>query len=174
MMLRTLIAAGAILTAAACATPTPYREAAGPHDDGYSVQRIETDRFRVAFAGNSLTDLQTVETYLLYRAAEITLQQGADWFAILDRDTESDRRVVGSRFGPRYGGFHRAYYHPAFGWRPWYDPFWDDVSYREITRYVASAEIRVGRGAYPRDDPSYYDAADVRATLGSSIQWPEQ
>ena len=33
------------------------------------------DRWKVSFSGNSLTDRNTVETYLLYRAAELTDQQ---------------------------------------------------------------------------------------------------
>jgi len=57
----------------ACATPTPYQpnirgQAAS---GGYSEVRIEPDRFRVNFAGNSLTSRETVEGYLLFRAAEL-------------------------------------------------------------------------------------------------------
>jgi hypothetical protein len=50
--------------------------------------RIETNRFRVSFAGNSMTSRETVERYLLFRAAEITLQQGYDGFEMADRSTE--------------------------------------------------------------------------------------
>ena len=45
---------------AACATETPY----SPADDrgyGFTEQKIESDRYRITFAGNSLTDRQTVE-----------------------------------------------------------------------------------------------------------------
>lgn len=160
------------ILATACATQTPY----GPRDQGgygYTETRIEQNRFRVAFSGNSLTDQETVETYLLFRAAELTLQQGYDWFQIVDRDTEASRRVVGmggvhgvypSRFGYRY-------YHPIYGWYPWYDPFWDDYHYREITRFEADAEIFMGRGDKP-DGPDAYDAREVQMNLGPRIQYP--
>jgi hypothetical protein len=74
----------------ACATPTPYAPAAPTRSatNGYSEQRIEPARWRVNFSGNSLTSRETVETYLLYRAAELTLQQGHDWFSVVTRDTE--------------------------------------------------------------------------------------
>jgi hypothetical protein len=166
------MAAGALGLLAACASQTPY----GPQDAsgyGYAETRIESNRFRVAFSGNSLTDQETVETYLLYRAAELTLERGYDWFEIVERDTDANRRIVGT--GP-YPGFHRSafhyrYFHPAYGWYPWYDPFWNDVSYREVTRYQADAEVFMGRGQ-KSDSPRAYDAREVQANLGARIQYP--
>lgn len=168
----TIIAAS--LVVAACATATPYAPSAGPGAYGYAEQQIEPQRFRVSFSGNSVTDLETVETYLLYRAAEITLQQGGDWFAIVDRDTERETRISGgSVFSPRYGGFSRRYYHRGYGWRYWHDPFYRDydLNLREITRYESSAEIRVGSGPAP-NSPNVYDARQVRAFLGDEIVLP--
>ena len=65
-----LLTAGVLL--AACATPTPY-QASGSDGGiyGYSEQRIEGDRYRITFSGNSLTDRETVETYLLYRVGKV-------------------------------------------------------------------------------------------------------
>ncbi|HEU4430488.1 MAG TPA: hypothetical protein VFT98_17130 [Myxococcota bacterium] len=68
----------------ACATETRYQPAEGPGDYGYREQRIESDRWRVAFRGNSMTELESVEQALLYRAAELTLEQGFAWFRIVD------------------------------------------------------------------------------------------
>ncbi len=174
MNARVFIIAAALL-AAACATPTPYAPAGGAAGDfGYSERQIESNRFRVSFAGNSLTDLETVETFLLFRAAELTLQRGGDWFAVVDRDTERNTRVSGrSAFGPYYGGFSRRYFHPSFGWRYWHDPFFyghsNDFYVREITRYEASAEILIGRGPRLADNPNVYDAREVRANLANAI-----
>src|SRR6478609_6036647 len=112
MKKRTIAVALAILAAtlAACATATPYQpymqgQAAS---GGYSEARIESDRWRVNFAGNSLTSRETVEGYLLYRAAELTVQQGYDWFAIVQRDT--DKSV-------------RTYVDPDPFYSPWYGPY---------------------------------------------------
>lgn len=56
----------------ACTTATPYQPATLNHPaaGGYSDQQIEANRSRVTFAGNSMTSRQTVETFLLYRAAQ--------------------------------------------------------------------------------------------------------
>ena len=156
----------------ACATPTPYQPAIGAAY-GFQETAIESDRYLVSFSGNSLTQRETVETYLLFRAAELTLERGFDHFTIVRRDTDASRRFVGTGdpYRSRYG-FGYRYYHPIYGWYGWRDPFWDDVSVREVTRYEAQAEIVFGRGAAP-NDPDAFDAADVRRNLGPNIVRPE-
>ena len=98
--------AGSMLALAmlsACATATPYQpniavQPGRPVPGGFSEQRIEPERYRVSFAGNSLTSRETVESYLLYRAAELTQAQGFDWFTIADR--RSPDRPEGTRLCP--------------------------------------------------------------------------
>ncbi|WOR15763.1 hypothetical protein RYZ27_03685 [Hyphomonas sp. FCG-A18] len=187
---RLFAALAGLVLLGACATVTPY-QAATDQKFGYTNQQVEDDRWQVSFAGNSLTDRQTVETYLLYRAAELTRQQGYDHFRVVQRDTEANRRVVPVGFGPdpyfshfacdyrfygRYGRLSR-FHHPAFyGYRSrhgFYDPFWGHpYDYREIIRYEASSEILMGKGPKP-DDPAYFDAQDVLNNLGERIQRPE-
>ena len=107
--------AGLLATAvlAACATATPYQPATDGY--GYAEQRIENNRFRIVFNGNSETPRQTVETYLLYRAAELTLQSGYDYFVFASDSTDSSTRYLQSFSG--YGGWGPYYWGPrsAFG-----------------------------------------------------------
>src|SRR3546814_12247439 len=56
--------------------------------DGYQDQRIEGNRYRVTFAGSTATPRQTVENYLLYHAAELTLASGNDYFIVTQRSEE--------------------------------------------------------------------------------------
>lgn len=155
---------------AACATQTPYQPAdAGRF--GFQEQRIETNRVRISFRGNSLTDRETVETYLLFRAAELTLQNGSDYFIVADRDTEERTRLQGVG-RPRFA-FDYWYFSARRGWSPWYDPFWDEPnSYREVTRYEAVAEIAMFSGAKPAGDPDAFDAREVMANLQGRIVRP--
>lgn len=165
---------------AACATATPYQQANAPGSNsyGFSEQRIESDRFRVSFSGNSLTDRETVEAYLLYRAAELTLMEGYDYFRLVDRDTERRTQFRSTGVGPYspfYPNFypHWSYYHPYYGWRGAYDPFWNGRGdLREVTRYEASAEIKVYKGRKPQDDPTAFDAQEVVTNLEPRIQRP--
>lgn len=184
------MAAALVLAAglAACATPTPYQPNIGGHaaSGGFSETQIEPNRFRVTFTGNSLTSRETVEGYLLFRAAELTVQNGYDWFSVVERDTDkkSSTYVEPDPFyHPWYGGYgfwrpYWRYYGPGFGWRSW-DPFWGDpfwadrMDVRTIDRYDATAEILMHHGAKPQDDPKAFDAKAVMDNLRPRIRYPE-
>lgn len=170
-LVTTLCLAGAGLLAAACGTTTGYGPAAYDQGYGFAETRIEQNRWQVTFSGNSLTDLQTVETYLLYRAAELTNQQGFDYFVMVDRKLDEDTRFQSTGLGP--SPFAVQYYHPRWGWRyyrdPFYDPFYRNQDLREVTRYRAIAEIVMGQGPKPMD-PKAYNAEDVLMNLAPQIQ----
>jgi hypothetical protein len=171
----------AALLLSACTTPTPYQPLArgSQVSGGYSEQRLEDNRFRVTFSGNSLTSRQRVENYLLFRAAEITLQSGYDGFTMVNRATDPTVRTTVQRdpFGPgpwgwwgpswryHYGGYWRS-------WDPWGpDPFWADrVDVSTVTNYEATAEIVMFRGR--RDDPASFDARQITQNLGPTIEMP--
>ena len=188
-----IVTAAAALALAAgvagCATETPYApRVAGAHVGGYSEERLDGAHWVVRFSGNSLTSRETVERYLLYRAAELTIEQGYDWFDAGSTDTERKSRTVVEHdpfydrgFGLEYGWGWRPYwrYYDRGGmwmtWDPWMGrPFWaDTVQVREITRYVATVEIAMGKGAMPQDGRRVLDARQVVANLGPSIVRPK-
>ncbi len=137
-----LLAATAALALSACATATPYGPAGVDSRYGYADQRIDQNRFRVSFSGNSVTSREQVEMSLLLRAAEITLETGNDWFTTVNRDTERDVRYYANRdpfyydrYSPFWGPSWR--YRRAGAWSRWGDPF-DDGMIRQIDRYEAS------------------------------------
>jgi hypothetical protein len=172
---------------AGCATPTPYQPniPGQSSSGGYSEMQVEQNRWRVSFAGNSLTSRQTVEGYLLFRAAELTRQQGFDWFSIVDRNTERDARTYVDPdpfYSPWYGpyGYWRPswrYWGPGPGWNTW-DPYWGSpfwggsVDVRTVEKFEATAEIFMGKGPKPADDPRAFDAKQVIANLQPRIQYP--
>ena len=188
------LAAATLLSA--CATPTPYRPAMGSgfNRTGFSDQQIEQNRFRVSFAGNSYTSRETVERYLLFRAAQLTLESGGDYFILADRDTDKQTRTyttpgIGGGFGGGFGwggiggpwgGWAPGwrYYGRGFGWRAW-DPFWGDpfwgnnIDIRTVDRYEAMAEIVTGRGPKPAGNVRAFDARDVVDRIGPTVRFPE-
>ena len=182
-----------LLTAAvaACATPTPYQPyrpemTRGIHG-GYSEQRLAPDRFTVRFHGNDYTSRDRVEGYLLYRAAELTLQNGYDSFRIVDRHTEHDVRTYANPdplyrpwYGPDYGYWrpHWRYYRPGLGWGVWHpelgDPFWTNrIEMTTVESFEAEAEITLHRGVAPADARSF-DARATIARLGPTIELPKR
>lgn len=180
---------GALLIAG-CATETPYRPATGSgfYRTGFSERQVEANRFLVNFAGNTVTDRDTVERYLLFRAAELTLQNGFDYFVTVDRQTDRQARTYstpGAGFGPGWGyGGWGGYWGPSWrfygqpwggwgGWGPWGGGF-NDFDVRTVDRYEASAEIVMGRGTPPPGEVRAFRARDVVDRLGPTIVMPEQ
>jgi hypothetical protein len=169
-MLRKALAAaaiaGAVLLAACETAPTPYQPGGGSQP-GYSETRIENNRYRITFKGNSATGKETVETYMLYRAAELTLQNGYDNFTVAYRATDKDKDV---RSYGGYYGYGVPYYYPYsyWGWGLW-DPYWGAERYRSVTSYEANVEILMGRGA-KSEDPNAFDAREVSQNLGDKIE----
>ena len=167
-MWKPLMMLGVAATLAACATATPYGPAELGGGYGFSEQRIEENRFRVTFRGNSLTNRETVENALLFRAAELPVEQGFDHFIVVENDTEARTSLRGSSYPAFYGRygygfpFNRAfpYYAYGFGWGYPYDTY-----VREITRYSAVAFITMHRGEKPDDNPNAFDAREVIANL---------
>ena len=190
-------AASAALLVGACATETTYRPATGQgfSRTGFSDRQIEQNRFLVSFAGNSSTPRDTVERYLLFRAAEITLQEGGDYFVMVNRDTDLQSRTYttpGFNSGFGYGGFG-GYWGPSwryygrgrgfgggfgvggFGWSPWYGGgfgAFNDFDVETVQRYEASAEIVVGRGPIPRDNVRAFSARQVVDRIGPTVVMP--
>lgn len=183
-----LLAFAAAAALSACATPTPYQpNIPGQRESGgFSEQRVERNRFRVMFQGNTLTSRETVEGYLLFRAAELTVQNGFDSFAIVDRNTDRETRTYvepDPLYRPWYGSGYGAwrpywrYQGSSFGWRSWdpfgRDPFWGDrVDVRTVDRFEATAEIVMRRGPPPRGDLRTFDARAVIENLRPRIQYP--
>lgn len=190
--MRKLVIAGLLaITAglAGCTTATPYQpDLRGSQvSGGFSETRVTNDRFRVQFRGNTLTSRDTVERYLLYRAAELTLAQGYDWFEIDDRRTDRTQRTyVEPQLGPRFGyGFGYGmwqpswrYYGAGFGWRSWDpyfgDPFFADrMDIRTVQQFEAGAEIILHRGPTPEGSARAFDARQVKQNLEPTIVRPQ-
>jgi hypothetical protein len=88
-MKRLLILAAACASLTACSTPSVYAPAKGPNASGFAESRIESDRWRITYRGGSGGSPAQVNDYALLRAAELTLQEGYDWFRVENRYTEA-------------------------------------------------------------------------------------
>ena len=168
--MRQFLFAIAAASLAACATPTPFEPADGS-GYGFADQRIESNRYRISFRGNSLTTKEQVETALLLRAAQVTLENGYDHFIVVSDDTETERRTRVTDLGPRYG-FYPYYGFGAFPYYAWgypWGPGIGDVEVRESLRYSAFAYIVLGRGPKPEGNLLAYDAREVQKNLEGAV-----
>ncbi len=163
-----LVLAVSILSA--CVSPTPYQPAP-PRGFGFSEERLDQNRYRVMFRGNSLTKRETVEDYLLYRAAELTLQNGFSHFILVGRDVEAKTSY---RYWVDHYGGRGWFYH---GFPDWHDPFyrpWGSYDVQPVTTYTATAEIIMLKGARQDGDVRAFDAREVLVQVGPRVVRPEQ
>ena len=110
---------------------------------GYKETKTEDDRLKVAFEANMYTDTQTVKDYLLYRCAELTLENEFDYFIIIEQKDDTSRDYMASSgVGYASGQMNNA---PAYS-------------------YV----IKCGKGEKP-NEYNAYNAKDVKNNLESKI-----
>ena len=153
--MKRLIAAITLLGLAACASaPTRYAPAANASEMGYREQRLEQERYRVSFRGNPDLKGPQVEDMALRRAAELTVQNGYQWFNVVSRYTDLADGSY-SPTGPTIGiGGSSGSFGSGIGIGVGFN-FGGDSR-----QYEATLEILMGRGAKPAD-PSTYDAQQV-------------
>ena len=156
-----ILAAG--LGLSACASLAPYGAQQGPNGQGYSEQRIESNRYRVTYNGVGAPG--PVADYALLRAAELTTAQGYDWFEVTQRwvDGRPDsaggfRPSLGVGYGSgrssgRYGSYSSSGVGVGVG-----------LNFSGPSPTSTSLEVVMGRGAKP-DRPEAYDARGVAGAL---------
>lgn len=95
-----------LLVIAGCASPYAKRGVTG----GYNDIRIDTNHYRVRFDGNGYTKKETVWIFWFYRCAEVTKENGFQYFVI-----EPIKPQNKTQFLPHSQGcLQRACYHPRF------------------------------------------------------------
>lgn len=162
--MRFLSIAASIMALAACATAvgTAYAPA-DKKGYGYAEKRIEADRYRVSFAGDGATAPEAVEDYALLRAAEIAVANGYDWFRVVGRSVDEERKG-GLGLGAGVGGGGRNVGVGVGG-------NFGTVGARKF--YTARLEVLFGKGEKPtgEGDSAVYDARSVidqnKARLGA-------
>lgn len=158
------IAAAALLGLSACASePAAYAPKMPGASTGYTDQQLTSDRYRVTFTGNSATDRQKVEDYLLLRSAQVTLNSGHSWFMFDTRTTQAKTTYM-STFN-RWSGWR------GYGWY-WHSWAWGrpySATSRPITRYQAYAEIVVLSDAQAKEEPHAINAHELIQHLEPTV-----
>ncbi len=153
-----LIAATTLMLGA-CASLAPYGPQQSARGQGFSEQQIETNRFRVTYNGVGAPG--PVVDRALFRAAQLTIDRGYDWFEVTQRwiDGRPDsaggvRPSVSIGAGSsRYGGYRSSGVGVGLGF---------DLSAPQPTS--TTLEVVLGRGAKP-DRPDAYDARRVQDAI---------
>lgn len=161
-----IIGAIAALSIAGCSSTPIYERAEDLNDFGYSEQKIEENRYRVSYNGDASTPRALVENYLLYRMAEITLEQDYDYFKVIDTDTEchTEYETLGDEPCTRANSYAPMFPYCGFGYvcNP-------SQTIRETKRYEAVASITLHNREKPTEDPHAFSAQAVHENLSDEI-----
>jgi len=74
-----LFAIGVLLLIITSCSPTPYMKLT--LNEGYSETQLDTNVYKVIFKGNSYTEIDITSDFLLLRCAEVTLENGFQYFS---------------------------------------------------------------------------------------------
>ncbi len=161
-MIRTLVIASAALSLAACASLAPYGPQQVRGGQGFSEQRIESDRYRVTYNGVGAPG--PVADLALLRAADLTIEQGYEWFEVTQRyiDGRPDsaggvRPSVSVGYGSGSGDYGRYGRYSSSG-----VGVGVGLNFSGPSPTSTVLEVRLGRGAKPQ---GAYDAREVRSSL---------
>jgi hypothetical protein len=156
-----LALAGALL--AACMGPSPYAPRLEGQRTGYTDLALTKNRYRVTFTGNSATPRETVETFLLLRAAEVTRAAGYSSFMFDTRNTKAEHSYQTVPYGPPDPFWGRRGFGYWGGWGFPYEPNYDVVVH---TNYDAYAEIVLLTPDQAAKEPRAMNAQEVITRLG--------
>ena len=137
-----------------CATPYQPKGFKG----GYSEVQLGANTFRVNFRGNAYTSRERVDTLLLYRCAELTVQNGYDYFIVVREDSEArtDTHTTPTTFSAKtthfgFGSKTTGSVNPGQTFRS--------------RKYSGMAMIKLFRGEKPVDRPTAYNAQELMQVL---------
>ena len=149
---------------AGCATaPASYGPKSSDGVTGYTDEQLAQNRYRVTYSGTRTTPRETVEDYLLFRAAQVTQQAGFAAFLFDTRDTKAHTTYFTDSEG--WFGFPGR---RRFGyWSNW--PLDDDFETWPVTRYEAYAEIVMLNADQAKAEPRALFAQDVLNRLGPKV-----
>ena len=147
------------LALSACASLAPYGAQQGPNGQGYSEQRIESNRYRVTY--NGVGAAGRVADWALVRAADLTTEQGYDWFEVTQSWTDGRPGGAGGvrpsvsigGGSSRYGGYSTSGVGVGVG-----------LNFSGPQPTSTTLEVVLGRGQKP-DRPNAYDARSVQGSI---------
>jgi hypothetical protein len=160
--------ASVMMLLAACAAQPSYR-AADESGYGYSESQLTQDQFRIHFRGRGDNTARAID-YAMFRASELTLEKGFDWFDVASLDTLVDGAAVTPAITTEVDSQHTtvqdcgiltctSYYRPASQYQ---------VSVNNIGNRRSEVEvimvIRMGKGIRPNSHNSY-DARELYSHL---------
>jgi hypothetical protein len=134
---------------------------------GYREVPVDSNTWQVMFDGNSATDTEVVDRYALYRAAELTTENGYDYFIVLGRQAEVSTSMTGP---PEIHTNVQPYQDPVNGASGIVTSTTSSrMVFPHTTRFTMKT-IRMFQGKKPDSNAAAYDAKSMVAMMAPNIK----
>ncbi len=151
----------------------------------FTLQKKGGTRFHLAVKGHTFTSREGIEKYLLYRAAELTLDQHDSWFTLIETRAKGDTAPPskpdpqGLRFS-----FRMAYWRPVWryklagaagpqSWSPFSSAAFPITDPKTVSDFEVSADIVLHKGIMDDADPLAFEPGAVSDLLVNQVSPPE-
>lgn len=168
--------------------PTVKRPEVKPAGPGvFTLAEDSPTSLQLTVAGSQFTSREQIEQYLAYRAAELTVQKGDQWFSFVEQRSKGDTAPApkADPAGPRFS-FRMEYFRPVWryktttspDWKSWSPftgaPFWaDGVDPKIVTAFEVSANIALRKGHVQDDHPLAFDGPALFDHLINQVEPPQ-
>jgi hypothetical protein len=163
---------------------SPMVPPAGP--GVFTTKPLGQGTFRLVVTGHTFTSRSAIEKYLAYRAAQLTIEQGGQWFTFKEDRAKGETAVPAPARdpeGPRYS-FRMKYFRPVWRYKANGSPAWTrwspfsgepfiSVDPKSITDFEVSAEIVVHKGPMDDANPLAYEPWALSDLLVNQVSPPK-
>jgi hypothetical protein len=159
-----------VLGLSSCATKYAQR-GSWPDMYGYRDEPVDGSTYQISFYGNSATPVSDVNRYALFRAAEITIEKGFDYFVVIDAQHDA---TTNSSTMAMAGGHSTSIEHAVDPQTGQMVPVAVTTSNPEYmtsttTEHSVMKTIRMFKGVRPADNAAAYDAKSMLTVMGPTI-----
>jgi hypothetical protein len=153
----------------------------------FTAQQRGPARFHLVVTGHAFTSRETIEKYLAYRAAKLTMDQHFSWFSFVESRAKGDKAPLPKPdpSGPRYS-FRLEFFRPVWRyktaaapamqrWSPFSGAafFANGSDSKGVTQYEVSADIVLHKGMVADDNPLAFDASALSQFLANQVAPPQ-
>jgi hypothetical protein len=142
---------------------------------GYSDMQFDKNTIEVSFRGNGYTSQETVEHYLLYRCAEVTIEHGYDYFVMADNHTDANLSFIttpstytatSNGYTSGFGNSNSTFITGNTTTTGTYYP----GQIIPMHKYKSTVVIKMFKGKKPENLPNTYNARELIKYMSPNIQ----
>jgi hypothetical protein len=151
----------------------------------FAAQKKGAAGYHLVVTGHKFSTRDDIEKYLAYRAAELTMEQKANWFTFVEARAKGDTVPAPQRdpAGLRYS-FRMEYWRPVWryktkdaptwkSWSPFAGAAFISADPKTITDFEVSADIVLHKGPMDDANPLAFEAGAVSDLLINQVSPPE-